>query len=80
ILAGTALEKGASPGDLIKALGFPRAARDIEKYSPDQPRVPAGAGARAANGPRGTEQVDQAQLRRVDCRTTSTSNRSCRKS
>ncbi|MGB6177618.1 MAG: hypothetical protein WBF43_15090, partial [Methylocella sp.] len=44
ILAGTALEKGASPGDLIKALGFPRAARDIEKYSPDQPRVPAGSG------------------------------------
>jgi hypothetical protein len=43
-LAGTALEKGASPRDLMKALGFPRAARDIEKYSPDQPRVPAGSG------------------------------------
>ena len=43
-LAGTALEKGASPSDLMKALGFPRAARDIEKYNPDQPRVPAGSG------------------------------------
>jgi len=43
-LGGTALEKGASPGDLMKALGFPRAARDIEKYNPDQPRVPAGSG------------------------------------
>jgi hypothetical protein len=42
-LAGTALEKGASPRDLMKALGFPRA-RDIEKYNPDQPRVPAGSG------------------------------------
>ncbi|MGA9215675.1 MAG: hypothetical protein WBZ54_10540 [Methylocella sp.] len=43
-LAGTALEKGVSPSDLMKALGFPRAARDIEKYSEDQPRVPAGSG------------------------------------
>jgi hypothetical protein len=43
-LAGTALEKGASPSDLLKALGFPRAARDIEKYWEDQPRVPAGSG------------------------------------
>jgi hypothetical protein len=25
-------------------LGFPRAARDIEKYNPDQSRVPAGSG------------------------------------
>ncbi len=43
-LAGTALEKGASPSELLKALGFPRAARNIEKYNPDQPRVPAGSG------------------------------------
>jgi hypothetical protein len=28
----------------MKALGFPRAARDIEKYNPDQPCVPAGSG------------------------------------
>jgi hypothetical protein len=28
----------------MKALGFPRAARDLEKYNPDQPRVPAGSG------------------------------------
>ncbi len=38
-LAGTALEKGVSPSELMKALGFPRAARDIEKYWEDQPRV-----------------------------------------
>jgi hypothetical protein len=43
-LAGTALEKGLSPSELMKALGFRRAARDIEKYNPDQPRVPAGSG------------------------------------
>jgi hypothetical protein len=28
----------------MRALGFPRAAWDIEKYNPDQPRVPAGSG------------------------------------
>ncbi|MGH6794854.1 MAG: hypothetical protein ACREDH_06580 [Methylocella sp.] len=28
----------------MKALGFPRAARDLEKYNPDEPRVPAGSG------------------------------------
>ncbi|MGH6857357.1 MAG: hypothetical protein ACRECP_06895 [Methylocella sp.] len=43
-LAGVALEKGLGPRDLINALGFPRAARDLEKYNPDQPRVPAGSG------------------------------------
>jgi hypothetical protein len=43
-LAETALEKGVSPSDLMEALGFPRAARDIGKYNPDQPRVPAGSG------------------------------------
>jgi hypothetical protein len=43
-LAETALEKGVSPSELMKALGFPRAARDIEKYWEDQPRVPAGSG------------------------------------
>ncbi len=43
-LAGTALQKGVSPSELMKALGFPRAARDIEKYWEDQPRVPASSG------------------------------------
>jgi hypothetical protein len=43
-LAGTALEKGVSPSDLMEALRFPRAARNIEKYWEDQPRVPAGSG------------------------------------
>jgi len=38
------LEKGAHPSDLLKALGFPEAARDLEKYNPDQLRVPAGSG------------------------------------
>ncbi|MGH6810893.1 MAG: hypothetical protein ACREDM_00635 [Methylocella sp.] len=43
-LARVALEKGLEPGDLMKALGFPRAARDLEKYNPDQPSVPPGSG------------------------------------
>ena len=43
-LARTALERGASPSELMKALGFPRAARNLEKYWEDQPRVPAGSG------------------------------------
>ncbi|HEX3495578.1 MAG TPA: hypothetical protein VHT02_00125, partial [Methylocella sp.] len=43
-LAGVALEKGIEPDDLMRALGFPRAARDLEKYWEDQPRVPAGSG------------------------------------
>lgn len=34
-LAATTLEKGLSPSDLMKALGFPRAARGIEKYWED---------------------------------------------
>jgi hypothetical protein len=44
LVAGVALEKGIEPRDLMKALGFPRAARDLEKYNLDQPRVPAGSG------------------------------------
>lgn len=44
LLAVTALKKGVSPIELMKALGFSRAARDLEKYNPDQPRVPAGSG------------------------------------
>jgi hypothetical protein len=28
----------------MDALGFPRAALDLKKYNPDQPRVPAGSG------------------------------------
>jgi hypothetical protein len=43
-LAEVALEKGLDPSDLMKALGFPRAARDLEKHWEDQPRVPAGSG------------------------------------
>ncbi|MGH6813216.1 MAG: hypothetical protein ACREDM_13075 [Methylocella sp.] len=43
-LAGVALEKGLDPSDLMKALGFPRAARGLEKYNPEQRRVPAGSG------------------------------------
>jgi hypothetical protein len=43
-LAGTALEKGLGPSDLMKTLGFPRAARQLDKYDPNQPRVPAGSG------------------------------------
>jgi hypothetical protein len=43
-LADMALKKGLGPIDLMKALGFPQSARDLEKYSEDQPRVSAGNG------------------------------------
>ncbi len=43
-LAGKALEKGVSPAELMKALGFSQAALDFEKYREDQLRVPAGSG------------------------------------
>ncbi|MGI8570069.1 MAG: hypothetical protein ACR2KT_13910 [Methylocella sp.] len=43
-LAETTLEKGLDPSDLMKALGFPRAVRALEKSNPDQPRVAAGSG------------------------------------
>jgi hypothetical protein len=49
-LAGTALEKGVSPSELMKALGFPHTARDIEKYNPDQRVFRRAAAARAGNG------------------------------
>jgi hypothetical protein len=42
--AEQALEKGTRPSDLLMAVGFPEAARDLAKYSADQPRVPAGSG------------------------------------
>jgi hypothetical protein len=56
-LAGTALEKGVSPSELMKALGFPHTARDIEKYNPDQPRVPAGSGRESGQWPREEREV-----------------------
>jgi hypothetical protein len=43
-LAVKLLESGVSPEALLKAPGFDRAALDLEKYNPDQPRVPAGSG------------------------------------
>ena len=67
-LAGTALEKGVSPSELMKALGFPRAARDIEKYSPNQPRVPAGGGRESgqwtSGGANGSGTATQSRLPR----------------
>ena len=43
-LAMKILESGLSPEALMKALGIEWAALDLEKYDPDQPRVPAGSG------------------------------------
>ncbi|MGH6834945.1 MAG: hypothetical protein ACREC9_05180 [Methylocella sp.] len=40
----SALESGHSPESLTKELAFERTALDVEKYNPDQPRVPAGSG------------------------------------
>src|SRR5262245_45916397 len=42
--AEEALAKGASPGELVKALGLDGASLDARKFSPDQPSVPAGNG------------------------------------
>jgi hypothetical protein len=66
-LAEIALEKGVSPSELMKALGFPRAARDLEKYSPDQPRVPAGSGRESGQWTSGDGGGEQRQkfVRRV---------------
>jgi len=66
-LAGTALERGASPSELLKALGFPRAAREIEKYWEDQPRVPAGSGRESGEWTSGDGGGEQRQkcVRRV---------------
>ena len=50
-LAGTALEKGAGPGDLMKALGFPRARGTSKNIVPTSRGFPPGAGERAGNGP-----------------------------
>lgn len=43
----------------MKALGFPRAARDIEKYWEDQPRVPAGSGRESGEWTSGDGAVQQ---------------------
>jgi hypothetical protein len=44
ILPAELLDKGFSPRRLLKELGFESMLRELEKYSPDQPRVPAGSG------------------------------------
>lgn len=43
-LAADLLDKGFSPLLLLKELGLSSSLRALEKYSPDQPRVPAGSG------------------------------------
>lgn len=43
-LADQALAKGVRPADVMKALGFDANVLNLEKYSEDQPRVPAGNG------------------------------------
>lgn len=43
-LAGEALAKGASPAELLKALGLDGDSLDARKFNPDQPHVPAGNG------------------------------------
>ena len=65
-LAGTALEKGVNPSELMKAFGFPRPARDIEKYNPDQPRVPAGSGRESGQWASGGGAPRQTFVERVE--------------
>jgi hypothetical protein len=44
LLAETLMDAGVAGGDLLKLLGEEPAAHALGKYSPDQPRVPAGSG------------------------------------
>jgi hypothetical protein len=69
-LAGLALEKGIEPIVLMKALGFPRAGRALEKYNPDQPRIPAGSGRESGEWTSGDggDTPPQHIVRRVDIR------------
>jgi hypothetical protein len=43
-LAEELLDAGMSPAALMKGLGFDSPRRDLAKYDPNQPRVPAGSG------------------------------------
>jgi hypothetical protein len=43
-LAAGLLETGFSPRVLLTELGFPSVLRELDKFNPDQPRVPAGSG------------------------------------
>jgi hypothetical protein len=62
-LAVKLLESGVSPEALLKGLGFDRAALDLQKYNPDEPRVPAGSGRESGqwtSGDNGQVQTPQA--------------------
>jgi hypothetical protein len=43
-LAGSLLDDGLPPGKMLKELGLDRTARELVKFDPNQPRVPAGSG------------------------------------
>ena len=51
-LAEELLDAGMSPAALMKGLGFDAPARDLAKYGPNQPRVPAGTAETAEDGDR----------------------------
>jgi hypothetical protein len=43
-LAGALLDDGLPPREMLAELGLHRAMRQLDKFDPDQPRVPAGSG------------------------------------
>ena len=43
-LAGALLDDGLPPREMLAELGLGRAMRQLDKFDPDQPRVPAGSG------------------------------------
>jgi hypothetical protein len=43
-LAGALLDDGLPPREMLAGLGLDRTMRQLDKYDPDQPRVPAGSG------------------------------------
>lgn len=43
-LAGALLDDGLPPREMLAELGLGRTMRQLDKFDPDQPRVPAGSG------------------------------------
>jgi hypothetical protein len=43
-LAGALLDDGLPPREMLAELGLDRTMRQLDKFDPDQPRVPAGSG------------------------------------
>ncbi|MFZ0496798.1 MAG: hypothetical protein WBD78_07655 [Methylocella sp.] len=54
-LAEALLDDGLPPREMLAELGLGRAMRLLDKYGPDQPRVPAGSGRESGQWTEGRE-------------------------